>query len=358
VRVGVNYPWFDYGWDFGDAPPGWRAGRDPNWFAQIDAHLARFLDLGISVVRWFILGDGLTYGIYGSAPKLDKEKCEWRFDPPELGSSFREHFKMLLDRFENANAGVPRLLLLPVLVDFKICYPGAPIPKQVRENEARRKQSVAEPGWMKGQKLTVPDFDWIKAGRADIITDDAKREKFLKRVLLPLLEDSHEYRHLIYAWEIINEPDWVTTGWHPDRPSHDPLVVREEHMRKFIREAKTWILRAAFEPTVGFGRIDTIRKAAIFNKINQFHHYADCKRRLPFQSFGRYPAILGEIASGEDYWPELQKIGQKVCNRLKFVRKQGYPMVLIWSYRANDRHSSWSLDVEETIQKFVSIGIC
>src|SRR5687767_13713834 len=38
MEVGVNYPWFDYGWDFGLAPPGWRGGQaDPRWYAEIDA---------------------------------------------------------------------------------------------------------------------------------------------------------------------------------------------------------------------------------------------------------------------------------------------------------------------------------
>jgi hypothetical protein len=27
MLVGINYPWIDYGWDFGDPPPAWVAGE-------------------------------------------------------------------------------------------------------------------------------------------------------------------------------------------------------------------------------------------------------------------------------------------------------------------------------------------
>ena len=40
MQVGVNYPWFDYGWDFGLGPPAWRGGRQtPRWFDKVDEHL-------------------------------------------------------------------------------------------------------------------------------------------------------------------------------------------------------------------------------------------------------------------------------------------------------------------------------
>jgi hypothetical protein len=59
----VNYPWFDYGWDFGPAPPGWRQGRTtPFWYDALDGQLRHLEALGISVLRWFILADGLAYG--------------------------------------------------------------------------------------------------------------------------------------------------------------------------------------------------------------------------------------------------------------------------------------------------------
>jgi len=60
MQVGVNYPWFDYGWDFGLGPPSWRGDRTtPRWYDHIDADLHHLSEMGSTVVRWFILADGL-----------------------------------------------------------------------------------------------------------------------------------------------------------------------------------------------------------------------------------------------------------------------------------------------------------
>jgi hypothetical protein len=56
--------------------------------------------------------------------------------------------------------------------------------------------------------LSVPSTDWIKQGRADAIADPATRLMFLDLVLEPLLQVSQQYGDVIYAWELINEPEW------------------------------------------------------------------------------------------------------------------------------------------------------
>ena len=89
MQVGVNYPWFDYGWDFGLGPPAWRAGRStPGWYAEIDDHLRLFQSLGISVVRWFILADGLTYGVEGAAPVPIRHAWRVAVRSPPSAASF------------------------------------------------------------------------------------------------------------------------------------------------------------------------------------------------------------------------------------------------------------------------------
>ncbi len=52
MEVGVNYPWHDYGWDFGSSLPGWRNNQsDPNWYADIEQDLRHLRQIGITVVR-------------------------------------------------------------------------------------------------------------------------------------------------------------------------------------------------------------------------------------------------------------------------------------------------------------------
>ena len=129
MLVGINYPWFDYGWDFGLGPPAWRGPRTtPRWFDEIDGHLGRFHDLGLRVVRWFILADGLTYGSGDAAPRPDPGPTRAVALQPAAGSTriTLAHFRELLVRFSRFNADTDTpVLLLPVLIDFGFCEPGA-----------------------------------------------------------------------------------------------------------------------------------------------------------------------------------------------------------------------------------------
>ncbi len=329
MHVGVNYPWFDYGWDFGVPPPHWRPSPAPRWFAEIDAHLRHFQQLGISVVRWFILADGLTYGSGDAAPRRDLARAdEWRFDAPEIDSALIDHFEELLRRFAAAaGRAADAILLLPVLVDFHFCGAGI---------EPVSRPDPANPG------ATLPDPGWVKQGRADAIANPTVRALFLDRALGALLEVSQRHRDVIYAWELINEPEWVTNNWHPDGRHDHP--VDEHQMRAFLEEGQARIRAAGFLPTVGFASIDTLRASGIATEINQFHHYPGGARRLdPHRFQGGFPTILGEFATAPtDLWPELAPPAQTVFNRLTLAAARGYSLAMPWSFRASDRHTLWS----------------
>ena len=340
MRVGVNYPWLDYGWDFGPAPPAWRRpGSDPRWFGEIDAHLRHLQDLGITIVRWFILADGLTYGSGPDAPQPDaRNTSSWHFDPPFPHDDLFRHFSELLDRFAAASRpGVSTIQLLPVLVDFHFCDAGAwPISRP----------EPAAPGGIE------PDRDWVKQGRAEAITDTAKRRRFLDRMLDPLLAATAASPEVVFAWEVINEPEWVTSRWHPDGSTNHP--VDEASMRAFLEESQGRIRAAGLTPTIGFAVIDTLRSTGITAEINQFHHYPDGRRLLERHPFApSAPGIVGEFATAAtDVWPGLPATGQTVLNRLQLADAHGYPAALPWSFTATDRHTSWSAAVEGDIATF------
>jgi hypothetical protein len=339
MDVGVNYPWFDYGWDFGVAPPNWRGGGtnpQPRWYSVIDADLQRLRNLGIKVVRWFLLADGLTYGSGSDAPSQNSPG-RWRFNPPTISSDFRTHFTELLGRFRVANAAQERQIqLMPVFLDFHFCEPGS--------------YAVGITDATAG--TTTPDPDWVKQGRADAINDASKRQRLLQRALEPLLQIAQTQSNAIYAWDIINEPEWVTNGWHPDGQMNHP--VNEADMRAFIEDAKTLIRHYRFKPTIGFAKIQTIAQSRITAEINQFHHYPAGRERLPRHSFNpSYPGIIGEFATNtSDIWPDIAP-DQSVLHRLQFASAQGYPLALPWSYRQRDRHTSWSTSEERQIECFV-----
>ena len=338
MQVGVNYPWFDYGWDFGLGPPDWRGAQMvPRWFAQIDGHLPHLHDLGIRVLRWFVLADGLTYGRGAQAPIIDSTSATWRFDPPPIGSDILDHFQDLLRRFESFNSARSEpLQLLPVLIDFHFCDPGIPI----------LKTDPADPHG------TVPDYEWIKQGRAEAIADAAKQRIFLDAVLDPLLQVSQQNADVIYAWELINEPDWITKTWHPNGRNDHP--VDSEAMERFLDDGVGRIARAGFKATIGFALVETLLASGITADVNQFHHYPGGTRMLPPQLFdGPLAAIVGEFATAaNDVWPELGIHGQSVLNRLRRAQMLGYPLAIAWSYLARDRHTSWSRAVERDVVTF------
>ena len=345
MDAGVNYPWLRYGWDFGPAPPGWRSGNDPDWVALIGEHLQHFAELGISVVRWFILGDGLSYGTGADAPKPDRSAApgvaDWRFGTPALAGEFQEHFEAALQRFAASSSGPRPVRLLPVLADYQFCQPGVwPV--------SRQDPALPQP---------VPDQGWVKGGRAEAVT--ANRGQFIEQVLGPLLRLSSGYRDAIYAWDVFNEPEWVTNGWHPDGRTDHP--VSESDMRAFLDDSMSAIRAAGFKSTVGFGMIETIGQAGLYADINQFHHYTHGSRCLEPNPFGpSRPAIIGEFATStaEDTWPELRPQGQRTLERLKLAESQGYDLALPWSFQAADRHTSWTAQTEADVECFTQGRNC
>ena len=339
MDAGVNYPWCSYGWDFGPAPRGWRSGNDPDWAGHLGQHLQHLTELGISVVRWFILGDGLSYGTGRDAPEAHgcatPDGATWTFGAPALAGEFQDHFEAALQSFAASRTGPHPVRLLPVLADYKFCEPGVwPVSREDPDLGRR-----------------VPDEGWVKGGRAEAIT--ANRARFIEQVLGPLLRLSGSYRDAVYAWDVFNEPEWVTSGWHPDGRTDHP--VNESDMRAFLDESMAAIREAGFASTIGFGMIETIRRTGLYADVNQFHHYTDGNRMLEPNPFdpGR-PAIVGEFATSaaEDTWPELRQQGQRVLERLKFAESQGYDLALPWSFQATDRHTSWTAATEDDIRCF------
>jgi hypothetical protein len=150
----------------------------------------------------------------------------------------------------------------------------------------------------------------------------------------------------------MNEPEWITNGWHPDGQMHHP--VPEVSMRAFLDEGKSRIRNAGLKPTIGFASIDTLRRTGITAEINQFHHYPGGHRFLGRHTFDvRFPGIVGEFATAAgDVWPELEGTEQSVLNRLRHAAAQGYPLAIPWSFGAIDRHTSWSLAVERDLESF------
>jgi hypothetical protein len=346
MLVGINYPWIDYGWDFGDPPSAWVAAEDrPGWREkknkQIEEDFGLFAEQGISAVRWFLMGDGLNYGMAEFAPRETAKG--WRFDPLPAGDPF---YSRLADDFEfvlqicRSNS----LKLFPSLIDFSWCRQGTPI--------------ADSPGIIKG-------------GRCDVVRDPEKRRAFFDRILDPLLGLSMRYRDSIYAWELINEPEWVVRNFRPWwRQGRDCKVSRKE-MREFITEGlhrvNAWELDtggSAFRSSIGFGHWESLDAWDAENlgiTLRQFHYYAQQNRELPcFAGASDRPCVVGEFATaaGKD-WPDLKILNQDqtVTNRLRCIENKRYPACFLWSARAMDPATRWTGTEHREMMAYAGIEI-
>ena len=345
MLVGINYPWIDYGWDFGDPPPGWVA--DENLTAwrekkrkQIEEDFRQFAAQGIFAVRWFLLADGTNYGAGKFAPQKRGE--DWIFDPLPAGHPF---YGRLHDDFEFVlkTCGGNGLKLLPSLIDFHWCHQGTAV---------------------------GGNSDIIKGGRYDVVRDPGKRSAFFQRVLDPLLEISARCSDSIYAWELINEPEWVVRKFCIFRKNDRNRNVSRKEMTAFIAEGIRRISRkllpdgrSAFRSSVGFAHWKSLRKwksSRLGITLHQFHYYAQKNRDLPPHVHAEdNPCVVGEFASAAGReWPDLKRQlkNQTMANRLCCIEDRGYPACFVWSARAMDPSTRWTAEEHEEVLAYTGFS--
>jgi hypothetical protein len=341
MLIGINYPWIDYGWDFGPPPPMWVADDNlPAWWArkrkQIKEDFSQFASQGIFAVRWFLLADGTNYGMGEFAPKETGD--DWTFDPLPRGHPF---YEQLCDDFAFVLQTCAQygLKLFPSLIDFHWCGQGS-----APENN---------PGIIKG-------------GRYDIVRDPAKRNAFFERALDPLLEASAQFPNSIYAWELINEPEWMIRKFSLFGKRDGDRKVRLTEMKEFIAEGVSRINAkllpdggSAFSSSVGFAHWNSLHKwdsEKLGITLTQFHYYAQENCVLPpHPSSANYPCVLGEFATAvQRDWPDLKSLhmDQTVTNRLCCIEEKGYPACFLWSARAKDVATKWTADEHHSIMVY------
>jgi len=351
MKVGFNYAWSHdrYGSQIGPNP--WVSNDErtvqgklaaagevsriplPPLFDHIDANLWYLKAIGVSVVRWFMLGNGFNYGPPSKdsprlVPGFKATKARGlepgrAFDPPsEIDRRFTRDFEELLLRFKRAG-----LQIIPSLVDFTF---GSTL------------------------KFTVDVVRGIGAGgKADVIKDPRKRKVFFDSMLVGLLDVSAKYREQIYAWEVMNEPVWLclaafsplSPSWWFDRVPE----VSFAQMSDFLQEGIARINSYQFASTVGHRfRADLDRFPT--GSLPQFHYYAKpvLGREI---SFGPYktdpPAILGQRLFERDpkamlgeFDSDVNRFGKpwardlgnrdSTLSRLNLLQDAGCELALLW----------------------------
>jgi hypothetical protein len=348
MKLGLNYPWFSYAHDFGG-----RTSRP--WSGAIDADIRHFQDLGLEVVRWFVLCNGYNYGIAAEVPTREtgsRGRPVWRFRPPRGGTqddAIVNDFDEVLRRFEAQPTGrdKPVVKLMPVILS----------------------PSIFEPARGSGER--------IAGGRADLANDPRKTQVFVDNLFGRLIETAHRHRRHIYAIDLMNEPEWCT--WYGEGHDSQPKrTVTLERMRAFLSAMndKVRAVSPGMATTVGFAHHSSFREfdaRSMGLTMFQYHYYGrltasdapghgrDNERvrhdPIPRNRFAR-GCIMGEIGVGRpapaDWEPPPPPRGEeprqennrewcelphdttnphRLLDRLWLLESKNYNVTLLWCYR-------------------------
>ncbi|MBL8153330.1 MAG: hypothetical protein JNM70_04025 [Anaerolineae bacterium] len=294
--LGVNYPWLNYGHDFGENAWGHSGASSDDSAKEISADFADMQSKGVQVVRWFLFGDGRA------SPEFDDSGRVTGFD-----EFFFVDFDKVLEIAEEHD-----IFLMPVLFDYLL---------------ADAAQDVSG----------VQIF-----GRSKLITDAEVRQSFLDNALKPLLDKYGQNRQII-AWDVINEPEGAMKlaggAWAAE-------AVQPGVMKTFVTEIVSTIHSMAFQPvTLGSAsRKWLIEWTDVGLDFYQFHYYEHMETDTPFDSPAAdlgldKPVILGEFPTKDNR--------RTMSEYLEMTWTNGYAGALAWSYRADDDKSDFASEAED-----------
>lgn len=284
--VGTNLPWLTYGGDFGANAwhPDGGVGR-PAERARLRDALSPLPGLGLSAVRWFMLCDGRA-GIRQADDGTPLGPDEFVFRDADAA----------VEELERAG-----LQAIFVLFDFHFFHTARLV---------------------NGVQL---------GGRGALAADRALRAILLDRVVGPIL-DRYGRAESILAWDIINEPEWVTRGLC--RAQRGTAVTRAD-MRAFIGDTCALIReRTRQAATVGSASTRWLSLVeGLGLDVYQAHWYDQVDPRAPFDravdalSLDR-PILLGEFPTRGSSRPP--------ADILTAAARNGYAGALGWSMLSGD----------------------
>jgi len=285
--LAANYPWLNYGRDFGQSPWGYFGVGLTESQDAVAGDFARMKSAGVSVVRWFLLCDGRS-GI----------------------------------RYENGiPAGADEFLLKDVAAalkiaaqcGLKICF------------------SLFDFHWLQVPASTAFDASFPGRGALQFA---GGREALLQRILIPLFRAFRGHPALL-AWEIANEPEWGIREFHP----FPNAALSLANARAFFSEIAAAIREDAQAPaTLGSARLQWVRAwSEIGLDLLQAHYYPQLERDQNFSLAQQLagladlakPMWLGELPASDAGSPEYSLSGA-----LTICRDAGLVGAGIWRWRA------------------------
>ena len=263
INSGINLPWINYGWDIGRNP--WEENKHGGFSSNRDILLEKFKffkGLGANIVRVFLFCDlrsGIIFGNKGN---------------PEFDNFVFRDFETLIEVSKETG-----IKILPVIFDYTIAD-------------------------------GVVEENGIKVGEHPEIFNDLEMQKKIL-ILFENFFRKIKTENIIYAWDIINEPE--------------NLKVDNEKIENFIFSFVRLLRKTRKKDFITIG---TISGEYLFNykKFNldfyQFHYYDSFEFSPLEYHFFNIPSdkkvIIGEIEPKD------------LINKLTKIWENGYKGVLIW----------------------------
>jgi hypothetical protein len=298
-RTGVNLPWVRYGCDFGANAWQPQGGLGSSGVPDdLRSDLSHVADAGGSLVRWFLFTDG-------------RAGIEFEDDRPAGLDDY-----VLRDVEEALRlADDLGLDLMFTLFDFHWCH-----------------------------RARIVDGVQL-GGRARVLARADLRSALLEEVVAPLLRMAGHHPR-VAAWDVINEPEWVTGGVRPLRPWGR---VGRGAMRTLIAEVVNLVHELTAHPaTVGSA---SSRWLGLVNGLGldfyQVHWYDAVEGRGapdgPAALSVDRPVMLGEFPTRASVF-SAEKF-------FEIAKHAGYFAALPWALRSEDPHSGGRMAVREAIAR-------
>ncbi len=281
--LGVNYPWLNYGEDFGMGPRGHLGVSSPLKLAKVNSDFAQMRGCGLGVVRWFLFADGR--GGFETEKGIPRRPDEF----------------LLKD--------VGTALELAETHELKLCF------------------SLVDYLWLQDR----PQPQTMNANER-VLQFAAGREALLLNVFIPLFAEFRAHPAL-FAWEVANEPEWAIHEFHRDAIAK----MRLADFRAFTAE----IVQAIHEfghaaATLGSARLLWLRAwSELHLDLYQAHYYPgselDCSAKfqelLGTASTLDKPLWLGELPAHDPSSPDYS-----LENTLTDCRDAGLSGAAIWRW--------------------------
>ncbi|MEO5951913.1 MAG: glycoside hydrolase family 2 TIM barrel-domain containing protein [Chloroflexia bacterium] len=185
--LGVNYPYYHYGNDFGGNTWGSYGVHDPATYAAVDADFAKLSSLGVRTVRWFVFADGRAGIVFDAAGM-----------PTGLDEFVMQDFDAALEIAQRYNIGINFVLL-----DFRFVY------------DAQTDNGVQ------------------LGGHAAVLATPEGQQALVRNVFEPLFS-RYTNHPAILSWEVMNEPEWtLRDAGTVHKEVRQPLTLAE--FRAFVK---------------------------------------------------------------------------------------------------------------------------